>query len=188
MKLRAIIENEMKPSLDTIGRFPIDLYAEDPDLYTFFSEPPPNITPIPPNEAKIVHVGEPKEDDLIEVIAQMSLENYIRNCIEYDNEPYYVLEQVKQHMGPEFAKIAKKEGFNAIAESFTEIAEVEQEHEKRYRTLLENVKKKKVFKKEKAVNWKCRNCGYVHEGKEAPKLCPACKHPQAYYEVLCENY
>jgi len=89
---------------------------------------------------------------------------------------------------PEFAKTAKKEGFSDIAKSFTEIAEVEKQHEKRYRMLLEDVKKKKVFKKDKIVKWHCRNCGYVHEGKDAPRQCPACKHPQSYYEVLCENY
>jgi len=89
---------------------------------------------------------------------------------------------------PEFEKVARKEGFNDVANSFKEIAEVEEKHEKRYRKLLENVKSGKVFKKDKVVKWKCRNCGYVHEGKEAPKECPACKHPQAYYEVLEENY
>jgi len=89
---------------------------------------------------------------------------------------------------PKFEKIARQEGFKEIADSFKEIAEVEEEHEKRYRKLLENVKTGKVFKKDKVTKWKCRNCGYVHEGKEAPKLCPACKHAQAFYEVLAENY
>jgi len=89
---------------------------------------------------------------------------------------------------PEFEKIARKEGFKDIADSFKEIAEVEKQHEKRYRKLLKNVEEGKVFKKDKVVKWKCRNCGYVHEGKDAPKACPACKHPQAYYEVLEENY
>ncbi|MDO8517061.1 MAG: rubrerythrin family protein [Nanoarchaeota archaeon] len=89
---------------------------------------------------------------------------------------------------PDFEKIARKEGFNEIADSFKEIGEVEKQHEARYRKLLENVKNKKVFKKDKIVKWKCRNCGYVHEGKDAPDKCPACKHPQAYYEVLEENY
>jgi rubrerythrin len=89
---------------------------------------------------------------------------------------------------PEFEKIAKEEGFKEIADSFKQIGEVEEKHEKRYRKLLENVKRNSVFKKEKVVKWKCRNCGYVHEGKEAPEQCPACKHPQAYYEVLEENY
>ena len=89
---------------------------------------------------------------------------------------------------PGFAETAKKEGFDNVAESFTEISEVEQQHEKRYRKLLENVKKGTVFKKDKEVEWKCRNCGYVHRGKEAPKVCPACKHPQSYYELRAENY
>jgi len=89
---------------------------------------------------------------------------------------------------PEFEKIARKEGFKEIADSFKQIAEVEEQHEKRYRKLLENVKQNKVFKKDNVVKWKCRNCGYIHKGKEAPKICPACKHPQAFYELLCENY
>jgi len=89
---------------------------------------------------------------------------------------------------PEFEKTASQEGFDKIAKSFKEIAEVEEQHEKRYRKLLENLKEKKVFKKDKEVKWKCRNCGYIHEGKEAPEECPACKHPKAYYEVLAENY
>lgn len=89
---------------------------------------------------------------------------------------------------PEFEKIAKKEGFKEIANSFKQIAEVEEKHEIRYRKLLKNIKEGKVFKKEKVVRWKCRNCGYVHEGKEAPKVCPACKHPQAYYELFEETY
>jgi len=89
---------------------------------------------------------------------------------------------------PEFARVAAEEGFADVAESFTEIAEVEVRHEKRYRTLLENVNGYRVFKKDGVVFWKCRNCGYVHEGAEAPLECPACKHPQSYYEILCENY
>jgi rubrerythrin len=89
---------------------------------------------------------------------------------------------------PQFEKIARKEGFKEIADSFKEIGEVEEQHEKRYRKLLDNVKKGKVFKKDKVVRWRCRNCGYIHEGPEAPKMCPACKHPQAFYEVMVENY
>ena len=88
----------------------------------------------------------------------------------------------------EAEKTAREEGFEEIADQFKEIAEVEEEHEKRYRKLLKNIKENKVFKKDKAVKWHCRNCGYVHEGNEAPNECPACKHPQGYYEVLCENY
>jgi rubrerythrin len=89
---------------------------------------------------------------------------------------------------PNFEKVAREEGFDKVADSFKEIAEVEAQHEKRYRKLLENVENKTVFKKDKVVKWKCRNCGYVHEGNEAPKVCPACKHPQSFYELLCENY
>lgn len=88
----------------------------------------------------------------------------------------------------EAGEIADKEGFPEIATQFKEIAEVEEGHEKRYRKLLKNLKEKKVFKKDQAVKWRCRNCGYIHEGKEAPPECPACAHPQAYYELLCENY
>jgi len=89
---------------------------------------------------------------------------------------------------PDFEETARKEGFPKVAESFKEIAEVEEYHERRYRKLLDNLKKDKVFKKDKVVKWKCRNCGYVHEGKEAPKVCPACKHPQSYYEIWTEPY
>ena len=89
---------------------------------------------------------------------------------------------------PNFADVAEKEGFNDIATSFREIAKVESYHEKRYRKLLDNVKNKHVFKKHKTVKWKCRNCGYVHEGTEAPDICPACKYKQSYYELWIENY
>jgi len=88
----------------------------------------------------------------------------------------------------EAEEIARQEGFEEIATQFKEIAEVEEQHEKRYRKLLKNIKERKVFKKDAVVRWKCRNCGYIHEGKEAPEECPACAHPQAFYELLCENY
>jgi rubrerythrin len=88
----------------------------------------------------------------------------------------------------DFAQIASNEGFPQIAGSFEQIARVEKFHESRYRKLIENVTRGEVFKKQTKVKWHCANCGYVFEGTEAPKLCPACKHPQAYYEVLAENY
>ena len=88
----------------------------------------------------------------------------------------------------EAEETAREEDFEEVARQSKEIAEVEEEHEKRYRKLLKNVKESKVFKKDTLVKWKCRNCGYVHEGKEAPEECPACAHPQAFYELLCENY
>lgn len=85
-------------------------------------------------------------------------------------------------------KIARDEGFEEIAYVFKEIGEVEEQHEIRYRKLLKNVKEGKVFKRDTVVKWKCRNCGYVHEGKEAPVECPACAHPQKYYELFCGSY
>lgn len=91
-------------------------------------------------------------------------------------------------MYPEFAKIADEEGFPEIAAVFRAIAVAEEYHEKRFRALLENLENNKVFKREKPVKWRCRNCGYVHEGTEAPEKCPACAHPRAYFELLCENY
>jgi len=88
----------------------------------------------------------------------------------------------------DFAKIAKAEGFPEVARSFHQIAKVEKFHEERYRKLIENITKKQVFKKGKAVKWHCINCGYIFEGKKPPKECPACRHPQSYTEVLAENY
>jgi len=87
-----------------------------------------------------------------------------------------------------FEKIAREEGFAEIATSFKEIAEVEEFHEGRYRKLAKNIADGEAFKKKATVKWHCTNCGYIHEGTEAPKECPACKHAQAYYELLAENY
>ncbi len=89
---------------------------------------------------------------------------------------------------PDFSKVAKEEGFDDVAESFTEIGEVEEEHEKRYRKLRANIKNGTVFKREEEVKWHCLNCGYIHHGKEAPELCPACKHAREYYELHIPNY
>jgi rubrerythrin len=85
-------------------------------------------------------------------------------------------------------KTAHEEGFEDIATSFKEIAEVEEFHESRYRKLAANVAAGEVFQKKQSVKWHCTNCGYIHEGPEAPEECPACRHPQAYYELLSENY
>jgi rubrerythrin len=87
-----------------------------------------------------------------------------------------------------FAKVAKEEGFPEVARSFEQISKVEKFHESRYRKLIKNIENNEVFKKKATIKWHCINCGYVYEGNEAPKECPACKHPQAYYEVLAENY
>mgnify|MGYP005949595891 CR=1 FL=1 len=89
---------------------------------------------------------------------------------------------------PAFADIADEEGFKEIAVVFRMIAKVEAEHERRYRKLLANVEANKVFEKDEAILWQCRNCGFVFEGKKAPMKCPACAHPQAYFEPMKQNY
>ncbi len=91
-------------------------------------------------------------------------------------------------MYAEFAKTAKEEGLDELADLFSEVAKIEREHEERYLTLLKNVENQEVFKKNENKIWVCRNCGYVYEGKEALDLCPVCKHPQSYMEVKCESY
>jgi rubrerythrin len=91
-------------------------------------------------------------------------------------------------MYPGFAKVARGEGLNAIAAVFEAISVAEKQHEKRYNDLAANIKAGKVFKKDETVTWRCRNCGYLHEGEEAPESCPACVHPQAHFELLGENW
>ena len=91
-------------------------------------------------------------------------------------------------MYPGFAKVAREEGFDSIATIFEAIAVAEKQHEKRYNDLAANIEAGKVFKKDEKVVWRCRNCGYLHEGTEAPNTCPACDHPQAHFELLGENY
>ena len=86
-------------------------------------------------------------------------------------------------MYAEFAKIAKEEGFDHIAYLFEEVGKIEKEHEERYLKLLENLENGTVFKKDEIVMWKCNNCGFIFEGKEAPERCPACDHPQAHFEA-----
>ena len=89
---------------------------------------------------------------------------------------------------PNFAEVAKEEGFKDVATTFRMVAKVEEYHERRYRKLLANVEQGKVFKRDAPIKWKCRNCGYVYEGSEAPEKCPVCDHPKAFFEVWCENY
>jgi rubrerythrin len=91
-------------------------------------------------------------------------------------------------MYPDFASVAREEGFEAIATVFEMIAVAEKQHDKRYVDLAANIEAGKVFKKDTSVTWRCRNCGYVHEGEEAIEMCPACAHPQAHFEVLAENW
>ncbi len=89
---------------------------------------------------------------------------------------------------PEFARIAEEEGLKEVAVAFKMIARVEKAHEDRYRTLYNNLEQGKVFKRNGKVIWKCRNCGYIHESENAPKICPACLHPQSYFEIKERNY
>ncbi len=91
-------------------------------------------------------------------------------------------------MYPAFAKVAEDEGLDEIAKVFSEIAVVEKRHEQRYLALAKNIETGKVFKREKTVRWACRNCGYIHEGTEAPKICPVCTHPQSNYELAVANF
>lgn len=91
-------------------------------------------------------------------------------------------------MYTEMAEEAEEEGYKAVARSYRAIAAVETHHAQRYRKLLDNVKNDKVFEKDESVQWICSNCGYIHTGKKAPELCPACLHPKSYFEVLCEAY
>lgn len=91
-------------------------------------------------------------------------------------------------MYPGFAKVAREEGFEMIAKAFEAVSVAEKQHDKRYKGLLSNVKEDKVFKRDEKVLWRCLNCGYIFEGEEPPKACPACLHPQAYFELLGENW
>jgi len=91
-------------------------------------------------------------------------------------------------MYKEFEQTAKEEGFSEIASFFAHVAAVEAEHEKRYRSLLENLDEGRVFKRPESVKWHCRNCGHIHTGNEAPEQCPTCRHPRAFFELYCENY
>jgi rubrerythrin len=91
-------------------------------------------------------------------------------------------------LSPEFAKVARAEGFEAIAMVFEAISVAEKQHENRFNSLAKNLESGKTFKKDSSSTWRCRNCGYLHKGTEAPGACPACAHPQAYFEILAENY
>ncbi len=127
------------------------------------------------------------EGDMVEITATFpagkigtTLEN-LKAAADGENEEW-------SELYPEFAKVAEEEGFKEVAVAFRKIAEVEKSHEARYRKLYENLEAGRVFKREGKIVWKCRNCGYLHEGEEAPKVCPACLHPQSYFEIFVENY
>ena len=127
------------------------------------------------------------EGEMVEITATYpagkigtTLEN-LKAAAEGENEEW-------TELYPQFAKIAREEGFDDVAVTFEKIAEVEKAHENRYRKLYDNLEAGKVFKVNDTIIWKCRNCGYLHEGSEAPEKCPACLHPQAYFEIFAENY
>lgn len=105
----------------------------------------------------------------------------LRDAVE--NERYEWSDMYKR-----FAAEAREEGFDEIAESFEGVGTIEKEHEERYAKLLQNIEYDVVFKSDKVTVWKCRNCGNIYVGEEAPEVCPVCKHPQAYYEIRAENY
>ena len=111
----------------------------------------------------------------------LTTEDNLRNAASGENHEY-------SEMYPSFAKIARKEGFVEIADIFDAIAIAEKQHETRFLALADNIAKNRVFKKEKNVSWRCQNCGYLHEGEEAPETCPACDHPQAHFELLAMNW
>jgi rubrerythrin len=114
------------------------------------------------------------------VIGTTTMEN-LKSAADGENEEW-------TELYPEFARIAEEEGFKQIAMVFKQIAKVEKHHEARYRKLYENLEAGKVFKREDKVIWKCRNCGFIHEGSVAPQKCPACDHPQSYFEINCDNF
>ncbi|NLZ33562.1 rubrerythrin [Clostridium isatidis] len=127
--------------------------------------------------------GEP-----IEINASYPVAYYADNTLENLKAAAAGEHEEWAHDYPEFARIAREEGFPEIAAAYEKIAEVENRHERRYNKLLKNIEEGKVFKKDEVVLWKCLNCGYIYEGEEAPKACPACLHPQSYFEVFTENY
>ena len=91
-------------------------------------------------------------------------------------------------MYPTFAREAEEEGFTELARLFRMVAEIERHHEERFRALIKNLENDEVFKKSETMVWECKNCGHLHSGTEAPNVCPVCNHPQAYFEVMAENY
>lgn len=113
-------------------------------------------------------------------IISTTLEN-LKASAEGENEEW-------TELYPEFAKVAEEEGFKEVATAFKMIARVEKAHEERYRKLYDNLESGKVFEHDGKFVWKCRKCGYLHEGPKAPKFCPACQHPQSYFEIKEENY
>ena len=124
-------------------------------------------------------------------LARYYSENNADEMIVFDMSDIAAAEGEKEEwtdLYPSFADVAEKEGFPDIAYVWREIAEAEERHEIRYRKLVANIKNNKIFEKDVEVEWKCNNCGYIHKGKSAPDLCPACDHAKGYFEVFCETY
>lgn len=133
------------------------------------------------------HLTQDFKDEMIEITAAcypIALGNTLENLTSAANGE----QEEWTELYPEFAKIAEEEGFKAVAASFRLIAEVEKHHEERYRKLAENVAKEQVFSKSEEKTWICSNCGYITTGKTAPKMCPACKHAQKYFELFVEEF
>lgn len=110
-----------------------------------------------------------------------STKDNLKACIQGEHEEW-------ESMYPKFAKEAREEGFEKIARLFEGVAEIEKDHEMRYKKLLQNIEKEVVFEREERTNWICRNCGHRLEGKKAPEICPVCSHPKAFFEINAENY
>lgn len=129
-------------------------------------------------------LGEDKEEMVVEALSPNAYGDTIKNLKEaIAGETYEYSE-----MYPEFAKTAEEEGLDNIAARFRAIAQAEVHHKERYERLLKEVEAGTVHKKQEETTWVCRECGYIHKGTEAPKECPSCDHPQAYYQVMCETY
>jgi rubrerythrin len=129
-------------------------------------------------------IGEDMEEITVEAVAPTTLSttaNNLKAAITGENYEHTA-------MYPEFADVAEEEGLKEISEQVRAIGTAEKHHEWRYKKILEQVEAGTVFKKDEEVKWVCRECGYVHEGKEAPKICPSCKHAKSYYQVKCEKF
>ncbi|MDD4877811.1 MAG: rubrerythrin family protein [Candidatus Nanoarchaeia archaeon] len=134
--------------------------------------------------------NELKKDDkkLIEIPVEVPVNTTLSTTAENLMEAIHGENMEHTKLYPEFADTAEKEGFKEIARRIRAIAKAEEHHEERYKKLLKEIEAGAVFKKEKETQWVCRECGYVHTGKEAPEKCPSCDHPRAFYQVKCESY
>lgn len=132
------------------------------------------------------HIKElnPEEEMIVEAIAPTTYGSTIENLKSAIKGEHYEYSE----MYPEFAKKAEEENLPKIANRLKAIAKAEIHHEERYKKILEQLEKGTIFKKEKEVEWVCRECGYIHKGTEPPEICPSCDHPKSYYQIKCEEY